>query len=129
MAPMTIPTGPGADQGRNLLGPAPTYLPEDPEPQRRLDSGDDPAAVVARLRVPVLVVQGSTDIQADTGDARRLAAASPRATLRVIDGMNHVLKLVSAERAAQLASYSDPALPVAPALVDAVATFVSAPTR
>lgn len=44
---MTIPTGPGAGHGNNLLGPPPTYLPETPEPQGRLDAGQDPAAVAA----------------------------------------------------------------------------------
>ncbi|MEJ2862667.1 DUF3151 domain-containing protein [Actinomycetospora flava] len=44
---MTIPTGPGAGHGHNLLGPQPTYLPETPEPAERLENGEDPAAVVA----------------------------------------------------------------------------------
>jgi hypothetical protein len=44
---MTIPSGPGAGHGHNLLGPQPTLLPESPEPQGRLDAGDDPAAVAA----------------------------------------------------------------------------------
>jgi hypothetical protein len=44
---MTIPSGPGAGHGHNLLGPQPTYLPESPEPQGRLDAGDEPAAVAA----------------------------------------------------------------------------------
>ena len=44
---MTIPTGPGAGHGHNLLGPQPTYLPESPEPASRLAAGDDPVAVVA----------------------------------------------------------------------------------
>ena len=44
---MTIPSGPGAEHGHNLLGPQPTLLPASPEPQGRLDAGEDPAAVVA----------------------------------------------------------------------------------
>ena len=44
---MTIPTGPGASHGHNLLGPQPTLLPGDPEPEGRLAAGDDPAAVAA----------------------------------------------------------------------------------
>lgn len=44
---MTIPMGPGAGHGHNLLGPQPTYLPETPEPAARLEKGEDPAAVVA----------------------------------------------------------------------------------
>jgi hypothetical protein len=44
---MTIPTGPSSSHGHNLLGPQPTLLPADPEPQSRLDAGEDPAAVAA----------------------------------------------------------------------------------
>lgn len=44
---MTIPMGPDAGHGHNLLGPQPTYLPETPEPAARLERGEDPATVVA----------------------------------------------------------------------------------
>ena len=84
----------------------------------------DPARDVAALKIPVLIAQGTTDIQVDTLDARLLAAADPAARLLLIPGMNHVLKMVPADRAAQVASYGDPALPVAPALVDGIATLV-----
>jgi hypothetical protein len=40
--------------------------------------------------------------------------------------MNHVLKLTPAERAAQQLAYSDPKIPLAPGLVDAMADFISA---
>lgn len=84
----------------------------------------DPARDVAALTVPVLIAQGTTDIQVDTTDARRLAQADPAARLLLIPGMNHVLKMVPADPARQGASYSDPSLPVAPALVDAIASLV-----
>lgn len=84
----------------------------------------DPAKEVAKLQVPVLIVHGTTDIQVAEQDARLLAAAEPRATLVIVDGMNHVLKLVPPDMPAQLTSYSDPSLPVAPQLVSAVASFV-----
>jgi pimeloyl-ACP methyl ester carboxylesterase len=84
----------------------------------------DPAAELARLRVPVLIVQGTTDVQVPVDDAKRLAAAAPEATLLIIDGMNHVLKSVGTDPAAQRASYGDPTLPVVPELVDAVAGLV-----
>lgn len=84
----------------------------------------DPAREIAKLPVPVLIVQGTTDIQVSQEDAKLLAAADPRATLVTIDGMNHVLKLVPADMTQQMKSYSDPSLPVAPQLVDAIASFV-----
>ena len=39
----------------------------------------DPAKSIAALSVPVLIVQGTTDIQVSVDDAKRLAAAAPQA--------------------------------------------------
>ena len=83
----------------------------------------DPAQEVGRLTVPVLVVQGTTDIQVNNADADRLTNGHPHATLETIEGMNHVLKEVR-EPSQQAASYSDPALPLHPRLAESIATFV-----
>lgn len=85
----------------------------------------DPAKEITKLRIPLLIVQGTTDIQATLGDAKRLADNNPAAKLLLIDGMNHVLKTVPNEREKQVSSYSDPTLPVAPDLINAIAKFVN----
>jgi pimeloyl-ACP methyl ester carboxylesterase len=85
----------------------------------------DPAVEIAKLTIPTLIVHGTTDIQVTVADAKALGAAQPKATLLIIDGMNHVMKGVPADQAAQLKSYSDPSLPVVPALVDAVVGLVA----
>jgi pimeloyl-ACP methyl ester carboxylesterase len=85
----------------------------------------DPAKEVSKLRIPVLIVQGTTDLQTTLGDAKRLADGDPAAKLLLIEGMNHVLKTVGNEREKQVASYSDPKLPVAPELVSGISGFVS----
>jgi alpha-beta hydrolase superfamily lysophospholipase len=59
-----------------------------------------PSLEIAALRVPTLLVQGTTDIQVPVAEADALKAARPEATLRVIEGMNHVLKTAPADRAA-----------------------------
>ncbi len=85
----------------------------------------DPAALAAKLRLPVLVVQGEHDVQVSIADAKALAAAAPGATLAVIPGMTHVLRIAPDPGfAASVATYGNAALPVAPALVDQVAGFV-----
>ena len=84
----------------------------------------DPAREIAALTVPVLIAQGTADLQVPVADARLLAAAAPRATLLLVEGMNHVLKLSSGDRAAQMRSYGDPALPVAPQLIAAIADLI-----
>jgi fermentation-respiration switch protein FrsA (DUF1100 family) len=80
---------------------------------------------MAKLTIPSLVVQGTTDIQTSEEDAKLLSAALPSARLLIITGMNHVLKNAPPGRAEQAASYSDPSLPVVPQLIDEVATFVN----
>ena len=84
----------------------------------------DPRKAIAALKMPVLIVQGTTDIQVGVKDAQALSAAAPSAKLVIIEGMNHVLKMVPADPARQMASYSDASLPLAPQLSEAVEAFV-----
>lgn len=84
----------------------------------------DPLREIAKLNVPVLIVQGTTDVQAALADAELLHLASPRSEAAVIRGMNHVLKVVEGSAAKQMPSYSDPKLPLAPELVPRIATFI-----
>lgn len=84
----------------------------------------DPAAALARLSVPALVVQGTTDIQIGVPDAERLAAARPGVELVVVEGMNHVLKAATLDPASQRRAYTDPGLPIVEAAVEAIAAFV-----
>lgn len=85
----------------------------------------DPAKEIAALTVPVLIVQGTTDVQISVDDAKRLATANSTAKLLIIEGMNHVLKEVSRDSEKQVASYSDPTLPVMPSFVNAISRFVN----
>jgi pimeloyl-ACP methyl ester carboxylesterase len=87
----------------------------------------DPAALVAKLKCPVLIVRGTADIQVSAADFDRLAKARPSVETLAVKNMTHVLKLVSdpKDRAEQMKTYTDPALPVAPALVEGVAKFLT----
>jgi len=89
----------------------------------------DPAAMVAAWDGPVMIGQGTTDIQVGLTDARALAAAQPAARLVIWEGVNHLLKVAPADRAANIATYGDPALPLAPGVVGDVAGFILADRR
>ena len=89
----------------------------------------DPAKELAQLRVPVLIAQGTTDLQVPVADADSLAKVSPSARKLIVEGMNHVLKNATADRAAQMAIYSNPDLPVSPALIDGIAAFIGGVRR
>jgi alpha-beta hydrolase superfamily lysophospholipase len=84
----------------------------------------DPAKEIAKLTIPVLIVHGSTDIQVSATDAKLLAAADPKARVANIDGMNHVLVDAPEGRAANIATYAKPGLPLSATLVPAIAQFL-----
>jgi fermentation-respiration switch protein FrsA (DUF1100 family) len=85
----------------------------------------DPAARAASSMLPMLIEQGGKDLHVSRADAEALHAAQPKAELRVLPDMNHVMKDVAgSDRAANLAAYADPSLPVDSGLVDAIVQFV-----
>ena len=83
----------------------------------------DPQALARTYAGPLLVVQGTTDLQVSAADADRLAAARPDVRLLRVEGMNHVLKAVSGDVQAQLPSYRTPT-PIMPEVVEGIAAFV-----
>jgi pimeloyl-ACP methyl ester carboxylesterase len=85
----------------------------------------DPPAEIARVKVPVLIVQGAMDIQVSEADARALKAAQPAAKLVVIPSANHVFRTAqSNDRMTQLKLYTDPTLPIVPELTPAIADWI-----
>jgi pimeloyl-ACP methyl ester carboxylesterase len=81
----------------------------------------DPVKDLARLPLPVLVLQGTDDIQITVTDAENLATARPGSRLVLVEGMNHTLKNVPREDTlGQQMSLVDATLIIMPEAVDAV---------
>jgi pimeloyl-ACP methyl ester carboxylesterase len=89
----------------------------------------DPRVVAGAVGAPLLVVQGTHDFQTLEEDARAITAGNAGATLKLIPGMNHVLKQSPAGRLEQTAAYSDSTIAIDPTLVEAIAAFVLAKPR
>jgi pimeloyl-ACP methyl ester carboxylesterase len=90
----------------------------------------DPLELLAAYPKPVLVLQGQRDIQVSVADALLLKHAAPRSTLALLPDANHVLKSVkSDDRRANIATYADPGLPLAPGVVDSIADFVTSNSK
>ena len=85
----------------------------------------DPAAEIKNLSFPILIIQGKNDLQVSEEDALRLKQFQPKASLLLVDSMNHVLRKVSPERKENLKSYFDPSLPLAEELIPAIVDFIS----
>jgi pimeloyl-ACP methyl ester carboxylesterase len=84
----------------------------------------DPVKEVAELKVPALIVNGTTDIQIGVEDAKLLADANKLARLAVIKDMNHVLTICKTPEE-QLKTYADPKRPIAAELVQELSSFLN----
>lgn len=84
----------------------------------KYDSGRE----LAKLKIPVLLIGGTTDLQVPAEAATQLSKINNKASLMVIPEMNHVLKKAPLDRASNLATYNNGTLPlhsdIMPILVD-----------
>lgn len=85
----------------------------------------DPAAEISHLKIPVLIIQGTTDIQVEEKDADLLASACPGAQKKIIPGMNHVLKeCLFTDKLLQMPTYNNPELALHADLVNVITAFI-----
>jgi uncharacterized protein len=94
------------------------------QPFLRSELGIDPAATAAALGLPLMIVNGGSDLQVTRADFDKLVAARPDATSLWLADMAHPLKAAPADPKSQRGVYTDPTLPLEPGLIAAIATFV-----
>jgi pimeloyl-ACP methyl ester carboxylesterase len=85
----------------------------------------DPIVEIKKLKQPILIVQGDNDMQVPKEEAEQLKKAAPTATLKIIKGMNHVLKQAPADRTQNLATYGNSELPLSPELMPEIVKFIN----
>ncbi len=85
----------------------------------------DPLDEINKLDIPVLIVNGSTDLQVSVEDAQRLNVSNEASRLAIIKNMNHVLKESSANQVENMATYSDPYSPLHPIFASQLIDFLN----
>lgn len=85
----------------------------------------DPQQEIAKLHIPVLCIQGNTDLQITVEGQQDLAAEAKYGTFVEIDSMNHVLKKVARAPATNIASYRDSLMPIHERLTPVIDSFLS----
>jgi pimeloyl-ACP methyl ester carboxylesterase len=84
-----------------------------------------PLRVVKIVKVPFLIIQGSTDMEISVADAEKLKKAKSEAVLTIIPGMSHIMKDGPADKDQNLATYNKPELPLKPELVPILVDFIN----
>lgn len=83
----------------------------------------NPQTEIQKLNVPVMIVNGTKDIQVTVSEAETLHKAKPEAEYLIIENMNHVLKEIKGDLAENQKSYTNPDLPVMQELIERISDF------
>jgi hypothetical protein len=85
----------------------------------------NPQDEIKKLAIPILIIQGTTDIQVSESQADLLHSANKKSSLCKIENMNHVLKTCkTTEPSTQMTTYTNPDFPLADGLIKVIIDFV-----
>lgn len=86
----------------------------------------NPQEEISKLTIPVLILQGTTDIQVTVKQAELLAGANKKAKKVIIDKMDHIMKnSETIDQQTQVKdSYTNPDKPVMPEVIKNISSFI-----
>ena len=85
----------------------------------------DPAIEIAKLTTPVLIIQGTTDLQVTIEQSEHLKNAKPKSKYVLIEDMNHILKVAPKNREKNFATYNKEKLPLHDDVVKTIFKFIT----
>lgn len=83
-----------------------------------------PIEEIQKLNCPILILHGNKDLQVTIEEAKELHKVYPKSKIEIFDNMNHILKDISGDTNENMASYSNPDLPVNAELIVSITNFI-----
>ena len=84
----------------------------------------NPQEEIKKLKMPVLIINGTKDLQVEPKEAQRLNEAVPSSSLNIIENMNHVLVTIEGDNLENSKSYNESFRKISPELIEAILRFV-----
>lgn len=84
----------------------------------------NPQEEIKKLQMPILIINGTKDLQVEPKEAKQLYEAVPSSTLELIDNMNHVLVTIEGDNLENSKSYNESFRKISPNLIEALLKFV-----
>lgn len=83
----------------------------------------NPQDVIKSLDMPILIINGTKDLQVSVEEANLLKAASQHANLKIVDKMNHVLFIIEGDDLENAKSYNESARSLSQDVITAILDF------
>ena len=84
----------------------------------------DPQKIITSLKIPVLIINGTNDLQVSTAEAELLKKAANNSEIKIIDKMNHVLFIINGDKLVNSKSYNESSRNISEELIISISTFI-----
>ena len=84
----------------------------------------NPAEIITDLDIPILIINGTKDLQVSAEEANLLANANKKAELKIIENMNHVLFTIEGDKLENSKSYNESFRKINPELITEIVSFI-----
>jgi len=84
----------------------------------------NPQTEIAKLKIPILIINGDNDMQVQVSEAEKLKAANNEAKLVIIPNMNHIFKEIKGDLLENQQSYNNQELPISKKLISTINSFI-----
>jgi len=84
----------------------------------------NPQTELQKLNIPILIINGTKDLQVTEAEAELLHQAAPQSKLQIIENMNHVLVPIEGGTLENSKSYNESARTLSPEIFEAIVNFI-----
>ncbi len=84
----------------------------------------NPQEEIKQLQIPTLIINGTKDLQVTVKEATLLKEASPNATLKIINNMNHIMFSIEGDSLENSKSYNESFRELNPELIESLIDFI-----
>lgn len=84
----------------------------------------NPQEEIKKLNIPVLLLNGTKDLQVAVDEAHLLKEASPAATLDIIENVNHIMFVIEGDEMENLKSYNESSRAISRDVTKSITSFI-----
>ncbi|MCB0427237.1 MAG: alpha/beta hydrolase [Mangrovimonas sp.] len=84
----------------------------------------NPQNELKKLHIPVLLINGTKDLQVTVDEANLLKEAYPDATLKIIENMNHIMFVIEGDEMENIKSYNESSREISLEVVNSITNFI-----
>ena len=84
----------------------------------------NPKEIIKSLDMPILIINGTNDLQVSTEEAKSLKNAAPSAELKIIEKMNHIMFIIDGDDLENAKSYNESTRSISQEVIDDIVGFI-----